>query len=215
MDHFSVISNLLDENRIRKVQYQDVTYFNLVDVFAVFLNTDRKHAQNYYHVFKGRLRDNNGVLPRIIKLKAQARDMKFYLTDFTNAEGIELVCSQIEGSINRRKIRLEYRQDDEVENFHPQVLSLLKERGWQTQHHVRLQSGHIIDIVAVLDNITYVIECKPHLTNSKLYTAIGQVLCYVQEYNRNAVPTLATYSDQVGNYEIDCCNSTNIKLIMI
>lgn len=215
MDHFSDINDLIRDNRIRKTQYQNMTFFSLIDVFAALLNTDKKRAQNYYHVFKKRLSDNGNALPLIIKLKAQSSDMKFYRTDFTNAEGIGFIYSQVEGNLNRRKTRIEYRQEDEVENFHPLVVAHLEEQGWQTKHHVRLRSGHIIDIIAVRDNIRYVVECKPQLTNMKLYTAIGQALCYQAEFDPNAVPALATYSSQVGAYETDCCNFANIKLITI
>src|SRR6266496_910075 len=112
----SELSNLIQDKRIRKAQYQNTTYFSLIDVFAVLLNSDKKQARNYYHVVKKRLIDNNASLPYILKLKAQASDMKFYLTDFTNAQRIELVCSHVESNLDRRKIRIEYRQDDEVAN---------------------------------------------------------------------------------------------------
>jgi hypothetical protein len=66
--------------------------------------------------------------------------------------------------------------------------------GWQTAHHVRLDSGNVIDIVAHSSTRTYVIERKPEITNAKLYSAIGQVLCYRMEYDAAAIPTIAAYS---------------------
>lgn len=155
------VNDLINDERVRKVEHEGKSYFSLIDAFSVLLNINRQQAQNYYHVFKKRLVDNHLNLPLIQQFKAQSFDRKFYLTEFTTLEGIEFFYSESQTNIKRRRVRSEERKSDEIINFHPKVEGFLQENGWQTQHHVRLLSGSVIDIVAYLGDIKYVVECKP------------------------------------------------------
>jgi hypothetical protein len=110
------------------------------------------------------------------------------------------------------------RQDktkSEVINFHPQVISFLQHNGWQTRHHINLQSGRTVDIIAYNEARTLVIECKPNLLGQRLFTAIGQVLCYTVEYGGNSYPALATSASQVSEYVQLMCSAQSIELICI
>lgn len=95
------------------------------------------------------------------------------------------------------------------------MIALLSTRGWQAQHHVRLPSGGIIDIVAVHDGKKYVIECKVRLTKGKLYEAIGQVLCYCCEYDTEAIPAIASYHTEFDEYTRQCCERFRIAMIEV
>jgi hypothetical protein len=104
---------------------------------------------------------------------------------------------------------------DEVAVFHMKVLDYLKKESLKTHHHVAFPSGAIIDILAWSEDKTLIVECKPELSRQKLYTAIGQVLCYCKEYNSPCVPVIATYESEVGHYSMICCSALGIDLIAI
>jgi hypothetical protein len=209
------IDQLINDVHVRKIEDEGKSYFCLIDIFSVLLKADRRQAQNYYHVFKKRMLTDHISLPLIRQFKARAYDKKFYLTDFTTIEGIEFFYTQSKININRKNFRIEERKSDEVFNFHPKVVAFLQQKGWQTQHHVKLLSGSIIDIVAFSYEKQYVVECKPELNKSKLYAAIGQVLCYSQEYDAQAIPIIATYASEIDEYAVAHCKALEIIIIAI
>lgn len=209
------LDNLINESRIRREWHENEWYYSVIDIFSVLLDQDYKRARNFYHVLKGRFMRNSVEMPVIKKIKTISADNKFHFTDFTTTSGIEWFVEYLAPSIRNRKSRVEYRKDDEVLNFHPEVIHFLESKNWQTQHHIRLPSGNIIDIVGCYQDTVYVIECKPALTTPKLYTAIGQVLCYRAEYNSQAIAVIACYASEKNTYAKSSCKAIGIELIEI
>lgn len=214
MEDLMLIRQLADD-RIRKEWHEGRCFYSLIDMVAVLLEIDSKAAKNYYHVFKNRLKKKNQKLPSIKTLKAYASDGKMYFTEFTDIEGIALLESYIKPSVRRRKTKLTEWTEDEILIFHPKVIASLQHAGWETQHHFKLPSGNIIDIVASSDGKVYVVECKPLLNKSRLYSAVGQVLCYRQEYNSKASPVIATYCAEVSEYAKWHCDALGILILEI
>src|SRR5689334_13280221 len=130
------------EEQIRHTLHEGELYYSIVDVFAVQLSTDFKHAQNHYHVLKNRKVRDNDDLPPIKQIKMLSSDKKFYLTDCTNALGVKVIESWIAPNNQKKRKRIEKRAD-EVVNFHPRVIRFLTDNGWHVQHHVRLPSESV------------------------------------------------------------------------
>lgn len=158
-------------------------YCSIVDVIRELLGTDQNTAKNYYHVLKHRLGKNREtVTANFKKVKFLAEDGKYRYTDGAKLEDMFQFVLFMLPMIEKQRKRLQVRKDDEVRHFHPKVIAFFKEQGWSVHHHVTLPSGNMIDIVASREDKTYLIECKPQLTRERLYSAIGQVLCYRAEY---------------------------------
>jgi hypothetical protein len=207
--------SLLNNPAIRKEWFDGICYYNVIDVVEVLGNTGTKKAKNYYNLWKKAVQDNGETLIGYKLLKTRASDGKRYLSAFLTIDGLNQLQTWLAPKLHTRKVRVEKRRDDEVINFHPLVIAELQAQGWQTEHHVRLPSGNIIDIVTRFDGLPHVVECKPRLTRVDLYGGIGQVLCYRNEYDPKAIPVLATYLEHSNNYARFQCNALGIELIEI
>jgi hypothetical protein len=215
MDQLYVHTLIENSNQVRREWYDGEFHYNVIDFIAELTNVDYKHAQNYYHVLKARLQKDNRAFPVIKKLKVVASDKKRYFTSFTNVVGLELLYQYIQPNQEAQQIRSQVSKRDEVINFHPKVITYLEQKGWCVQQHVSLPSGGVIDLVAESENTLYVIECKPILTRSKFYSAIGQVLCYRQEYHPQSTAAIAAYRGGIDEYVRQYCNLLGIEVIEI
>jgi hypothetical protein len=200
--------------RIRSQLHNDTLYFSMLDFCRERLQTDHKTAQNYLHVLRHRMRANQTPIPNVIRLRAKTSDGKFYLTDFTDLVGLQTLDEVLEANLKKKSLRLDIRHDDEVNNFHPLVVHYLQQRGFAVQHHIQLESGGTVDVLAIAET-TYVIECKPTLSRAKLYSAIGQALCYALEMGNVVKPAIASYEDSMTGYARLHCEQLGIWLIAI
>ena len=210
-----ILDSLGNGSEVRKLRYDNEWYYSVIDVFADLLQASNNDARNYYHVLKHRFsQSGEEVAPKVKKLKLKAADGKMRRTDCTNIEGVQILQKRLEINIRNRDGRINRRQDDEVLIFHPKVIEHLEHEGWQVRHHVRLRSGHVIDIVGYHVDKVYIVECKPNLKKS-LYTTIGQVLCYRAEFNESGIPVIACYSTKKNRYARRCCEALGIQIIEI
>ena len=84
-----------------------------------------------------------------------------------------------------------------------------------TNREAQVRSGCVIDLIAYSNGLKYVVECKPQLNKSILYGAIGQVLCYCQEYDPQSRPAIASYRSEIDTYVVTSCDALDIILIAI
>ncbi len=79
-----------EENRIRKVWYNEQWYFSIVDVIGVLINQPNfKRSQTYWTTLKNRLKkEGSQFVTKCDKLKMRSADGKFYKTDAANTESL-------------------------------------------------------------------------------------------------------------------------------
>jgi hypothetical protein len=208
--------NLIESAVIRKEWHNNEWYYNVIDFIAELRETNLNSARNYYHVLKNRFAQNGLQFPTTQMIKILASDNKMRSSDFMTLSGILRLQRYIEHNLSKRQHRIEKRKEDEVANFHPLVIEYIEREGWSVSHHVRLSSGHIVDIVAIAsEHRMYIVECKPNLSKSHLYAAIGQVLCYKAEYNFPVTPAIATFSNSLSPYSREMCKRLSITLFAI
>ena len=205
---------------IRRYELQGEYYFNVIDILAELRHTDYKTAQNFYHVLKNRIIKNGVEIPSLKRMKAKSLDGKSYFTDFVGPSGFIFIVDYIRPNLQKENYRVSIRQDDEIRNFHPEIIAFFEKQGWQVDHHVRLAFGSQIDMLAVAANELliqgmFIIECKPRLPRQNFYTAVGQILCYWAEFGQAVVPVIATLSSQINDYVETCCRALGIRLLAV
>jgi hypothetical protein len=210
---------IISNDNIRTNLYEGERYYSVIDIIAELKGSDRKTAQNYYHVLQNRLKKTSETLPYKI-LKAETSNSRMYKTHFINFETVEILLYIIGSRTNRYNKRVYVHQDDEVQNLHVAAMERLRKSGWAVEHHFKLPSGRVIDIVADTndsDHYKLVVECKKHLNDSNLYNAIGQVLCYTSEYkeiyNTYTVPAIIVPYGKISKYAEERCQELKIHLL--
>lgn len=137
------------------------------------------------------------------------------LFDFASEEVLLYIkTSYLDYRVKNRRHRFT-QEADEVFDMHPEVMEMLNAHGWEVEHHVRLPSGKVIDIVATQGDRTLTLECKPSLAGDRFYEAVGQAMCYAAEYDYYAYPAIATYNAQLTEYIKDMCIFNQIVLITL
>jgi len=117
----------IDGDRIRKQWHENQFYYSIIDIITLLLDADQKHAKNYYHVLKGRLkREGNETVTKFHRLKLIAEDGKRRYTDVVNTEeALRLIQSIPSPKVEPMKMwlaqvgaeRLEETQDPELGLF--------------------------------------------------------------------------------------------------
>lgn len=214
-DALIILDGSINVQNIRKVWYNDEWYFCAIDLIGVLLDHNNFKAGHYWRTLKLRLgRENHEIIPHLVQLKVLAADQKMRFTDMADAKTcieIQKVVERI--SFNRTKrIR---RHHDEILDVHPIVTSILEREGWTIDHHVDLPSGKILDLLAERSKTFMIVECKTSLRDSRIFRAVGQVLCYVVEHGGNAIPAIACFADGIDDYSYHMCKMMNIRLIAL
>ncbi len=211
----------MDLNKIRKVWHNEEWYYSVVDFISLTSQRNQKQALNYWRNLKCELKhsintNDNAIANATLPIKQVAADGKQRYTDFVSKTALLYLHNELmRGNIRRKELRLQNGRD-EVEQFHPYVEVYLREKGFEVKHHVNLSSGCVIDFVAAIQGQILIIECKQSITKTRLFEAIGQVLCYTSEYGKDSIPCIATTAHYIkDNYTIKTCAALGINLLEI
>jgi hypothetical protein len=214
--HLDLVLNTLGSNpRVRKCLENETWYFNIIDVVAEFRGVNQRSAQNYVHVLIKRLNTNGSPLPGLKPIRHQAQDGKQRKMLCITIEGVKAILDYLKPNIRNQVYREEVRRDDEVLNFHPTVINALRNEGWDVRQHVELASGKVIDLVAQRDQETLIVECKSRIRVQLFFEAVGQVLCYCNEFGNGARPAIAIPGCKTTEYFRERCHNLGIYLIEV
>ncbi|MBU4348456.1 Bro-N domain-containing protein, partial [Patescibacteria group bacterium] len=90
---------IFEGKKIRRIwdEKKELWYFSVVDIIAVLTEQDNfKKAQSYWTTLKNRLKkEGSELVTKCDKLKMQATDGKFYLTDVANTETMFRIIQSI------------------------------------------------------------------------------------------------------------------------
>jgi hypothetical protein len=123
--------------------------------------------------------------------------------------------NQIVATLGTRHFSTNKQQAIEVPLLHPLVCEFLLNEGWRIEHHYELPSGKEIDVVAKQGHQTLIIECKQSLQGHDFFNAIGQVLCYCDEFGEPAIPIIACYQGRINDYGRKRCASLGIQVLEV
>ena len=113
---------LFEENQIRRVwdEHEQKWYFSIVDVCGVLSNTD--NPRRYWSDLKRKLANEGAseLYEKIVQLKMQSSDGKFYTTDCADTEGLLRIIQSIPSPkaepFKRWLASVGYQRLEEIEN---------------------------------------------------------------------------------------------------
>lgn len=86
---------VFQDKKIRRILYNDEWYFSVIDVIGAL--TDSSNSRRYWSDLKRQLDEKEGfqLYEKIVQLKLQSSDDKFYITDCANTESIFRIIQSI------------------------------------------------------------------------------------------------------------------------
>ncbi|GIK65050.1 MAG: hypothetical protein BroJett018_28440 [Chloroflexota bacterium] len=198
------------DDTIRKVAINGVMYFSVIDVFKNY-GSGSTDVHKEWERAKERLEEEGFEVGSHLKLHQFSGQGQRQTPLITMEIWRKMVSILGTSHFSQNK-----QSKAEVTQLHPLVGIFLANQGWEFEHHYKLPSGKIIDVVAWNGPQTQIIECKTNLMDDqKLFGAIGQVLCYCSEFKMDSQPTLATYKGKITLYGLECCHDMDIQIIEI
>lgn len=207
----------IPELQVRSIDVQGKRFYSVIDFYALYRNITHAKARNNFHVFSQRMQQNGERIPFLCLLHLESSDKKKYRTACTTLEGLQWLAHRLEVNNSRRHYRLDIRKDDEIQYLHQPVIDYLVKGGLDVKQHVRLPSGVILDIVAAMPDYRFkmIVECKSELSKATFYGAIGQLMCYRNEYDPRATIAIASFEDTISDYVREQCEILDIDLYWV